>query len=155
MAQQWQLRRGNTAQNNAFTGAVGEVTADTTTGALRVHNGTKAGGYMVDSVVAYQVPTSYSTNGLTWYRKYSSGWVEMGGVWELPSYGTYYKSVQINLPVTMSNTNYSVVVTNTGDNGTAYTRTINGKTTSSFLCKSDGDTARYNGFNWYLTGMAA
>jgi len=39
-----QFRRGTTAQNNAFTGAVGEITVDTTDDRLVVHDGTNAGG---------------------------------------------------------------------------------------------------------------
>jgi len=39
-----QLRRGTTAQNDAFTGSAGELTFNTTTGALRAHDGTTAGG---------------------------------------------------------------------------------------------------------------
>jgi hypothetical protein len=39
-----QLRRGTTAQNNAFTGSAGELTFNTTTGSVRAHDGTTAGG---------------------------------------------------------------------------------------------------------------
>jgi hypothetical protein len=39
-----QLRRGTPAQNDAFTGSAGELTFNTTTGALRAHDGTTAGG---------------------------------------------------------------------------------------------------------------
>ena len=39
-----QLRRGTTAENDAFTGAVGEITVDTQTNTIRVHNGASAGG---------------------------------------------------------------------------------------------------------------
>jgi len=39
-----QLRRGTTAQNNAFTGAVGELSLDTQKDVLRVHDGSTAGG---------------------------------------------------------------------------------------------------------------
>ena len=39
-----QFRRGNTAQNNAFTGAVAEITIDTSTNTLRVHNAITPGG---------------------------------------------------------------------------------------------------------------
>lgn len=39
-----QFRRGTTTQNNVFTGSIGEVTYNTTTGALRVHDGSTAGG---------------------------------------------------------------------------------------------------------------
>ena len=39
-----QLRRGTTSQNNAFTGSAGELTFNTTTGSVRAHDGTTAGG---------------------------------------------------------------------------------------------------------------
>ena len=45
MPTQVQIRRGTTAQNNAFTGAVGEVSADTQKHTLRVHDGSQVGGY--------------------------------------------------------------------------------------------------------------
>lgn len=44
MSRQIQIRRGTAAQNDAFTGAVGEVTMDTTNKTLRVHDGETAGG---------------------------------------------------------------------------------------------------------------
>lgn len=44
MAKTLQLRRGTTAQNDAFTGAVGELSVDTTKKTLRLHDGTTAGG---------------------------------------------------------------------------------------------------------------
>jgi polygalacturonase len=44
MAQVLQLRRGTTAQNDAFTGAVAEVSVDTDRDSLRVHDGTTMGG---------------------------------------------------------------------------------------------------------------
>ena len=45
MSGQLQLRRGTTAQNNAFIGAVGELTYNTDNGGLISHNGVTAGGY--------------------------------------------------------------------------------------------------------------
>jgi Major tropism determinant N-terminal domain len=45
MAQQVQLRRGTAADHATFTGAVGEVTVDTTSNVIRVHDGSKVGGY--------------------------------------------------------------------------------------------------------------
>jgi hypothetical protein len=44
MATQVQFRRGTTTQNNAFTGAAGEITYDTDVKTLRLHDGTTAGG---------------------------------------------------------------------------------------------------------------
>ena len=39
-----QFRRGTATQNNAFTGAAGEITFDTTNKTLRVHDASTAGG---------------------------------------------------------------------------------------------------------------
>ena len=44
MSRQIQIRRGTSAENDAFTGAIGEITMDTTNKTLRVHDGTTAGG---------------------------------------------------------------------------------------------------------------
>ena len=45
MATAVQLRRGTTTQNNAFTGALGEVSVDTTLDTIRVHDGSTAGWF--------------------------------------------------------------------------------------------------------------
>ena len=101
MSEQWQLRRGTTAENDNFTGAAGEVTMDTDTGALRVHDGVTTGGKgLVDSVVEFQLPTA--DNNYTWYRKYASGWVEMGG--KAVTDGA--NPTLITLPVEVADTNY-------------------------------------------------
>ena len=47
MAKQWQIRRGTESENNDFTGAIGEVTMDTTNNTLRVHDGTTPGGHII------------------------------------------------------------------------------------------------------------
>ena len=47
MPTQVQFRRGNTGQNNTFTGAEGELTIDTTTWGIRIHDGVTAGGHPV------------------------------------------------------------------------------------------------------------
>ncbi len=52
MATQIQYRRGTGVQNDAFTGALGEVTVDTTNKTLRVHDGATIGGSNV-ATVAY------------------------------------------------------------------------------------------------------
>ena len=43
-ATQVQFRRGTTAETTVFTGAIGEVTVDTDTDSLVVHDGVTAGG---------------------------------------------------------------------------------------------------------------
>lgn len=44
MSRQIQIRRGTAAEHSAFTGAIGEITMDTTNKTLRVHDGTTPGG---------------------------------------------------------------------------------------------------------------
>ena len=44
MPTQVQFRRGTTSQNDAFTGAVGELSVDTSLDTIRVHDGSTAGG---------------------------------------------------------------------------------------------------------------
>jgi hypothetical protein len=58
MATQVQFRRGTTSQNNAFTGAQGELTIDTDVYTLRIHDGTTAGGRVVPTLTATQTFTN-------------------------------------------------------------------------------------------------
>lgn len=44
MAKQLQLRRGTTSEHATFTGAIGEITVDTTKDVVVVHDGTTVGG---------------------------------------------------------------------------------------------------------------
>ena len=95
MSRQIQIRRGSAAEHATFTGAVGEITMDTTNKTLRVHDGETAGGTVLakqseipdlsnaDYVVETQLPTA--ENNYTWYRKYKSGWVEQGGILNIAS----------------------------------------------------------------------
>ena len=45
MATQVQFRRGTTAQNNSFTGVIGELSVNTSINALRIHDGSTSGGF--------------------------------------------------------------------------------------------------------------
>lgn len=67
MAIQVQYRRGTAAENNAFTGALGEITVDTTNSTLRVHNGVTAGGSGNLATVAYVTAqiSSLSANSIS------------------------------------------------------------------------------------------
>lgn len=107
MAGKFQLRRGTTAQNNAFTGAVGELTFDTDTNGVRVHDGHTQGGLPFNTVTAFQKPTA--GNNYTWYRKWSDGWVEQGGIGTSHQYNT--TSQNVTFPVVMKDTKYQVLLT--------------------------------------------
>jgi hypothetical protein len=58
MPLQLQLRRGTSTQNDAFTGAVGEITVDTTNRTIRVHDNTTAGGSALVNISASQTLTN-------------------------------------------------------------------------------------------------
>ena len=58
MPTQLQFRRGTTAQNNAFTGAAGEISIDTTINTARVHDGSTAGGFELIQNSATQTLTN-------------------------------------------------------------------------------------------------
>ena len=62
MSKQWQIRRGTAAQNDAFTGAEGEVTMDTTHKSIRLHDGSTAGGY----TAAYMAMPGSTYDTLQW-----------------------------------------------------------------------------------------
>ena len=53
-----QFRRGTTSQNNSFTGAVGEISVDTTLDTLRIHDGSQAGGFEITQNAAAQTLTN-------------------------------------------------------------------------------------------------
>jgi len=58
MPTQLQLRRGTTAQNDAFTGAAGELSYDTEVDTIRVHDGSAAGGFEMVTLGATQTLTN-------------------------------------------------------------------------------------------------
>ena len=58
MAIQIQLRQGTSTEHNTFTGAVGEVTVDTTNKTLRVHDGSTVGGTTLATLTGGLVPTT-------------------------------------------------------------------------------------------------
>ena len=64
MARQIQLRRGTTAEHSTFTGAVAEVTVDTTKDVVVVHDGSTAGGVPMakeSALSAYATTASLAT----------------------------------------------------------------------------------------------
>lgn len=105
MARQIQIRRGSAAAHANFTGAVGEITMDTTNNTLRLHDGITPGGHPVASGTSlpetadYVIESWCAADGTSWYRKYKSGWVEQGGI---------TTSAAVNFPVPFSNTNYTI-----------------------------------------------
>ena len=68
MATQVQFRRGTTTQNNAFTGANGEISVDTDIRTLRLHDGTTGGGSatLMNTTTAQTALNKTFSSGSVW-----------------------------------------------------------------------------------------
>ena len=68
MATQVQFRRGTTTQNNAFTGANGEISVDTDIKTLRIHDGTTGGGSatLMNTTTAQTALNKTFSSGSVW-----------------------------------------------------------------------------------------
>ncbi len=163
MAQIKQWRRGTAAENNNFTGAPGEITVDTTTNTLRVHDGQTLGGTALaradsvtdmtgtDYVVAWQSPTA--DNDYTWYRKYRSGWVEMGG---------NLSGKSITFPIAFMQTPTLILSTKSNVTTAVYQNTYSTLTKTGFSGWKMGVNAgwigeanEWNGGCWMAYGISA
>lgn len=145
MATQLQLRKGTKVQNDAFTGAEAELTYDSTSKGLRLHDGVQQGGYEVPVLVSVQRPTA--ENNYTWFRVWSDGWVEQGG----KNSGTGLQTT--SLPITMADTNYTTLITTIYGSAGADIRQryVQSQTTSSF----ESNSVSLGDFYWQVIGMRA
>ena len=94
MATQVQFRRGTTTQNNAFTGAIAELTVDTEAKTIRLHDGSTAGG---GAIVATLAGTQTFTN-----KTHSSN-----SVWQGTAVGLAYGGTNANLTAVAGGVIYS------------------------------------------------
>ena len=158
MATQLQLRRGTATEINNFTGADGELVYNKSAKSLHVHDGTKKGGWMIDTLVAFQAPSS--ANNWTWYRKYASGWVEQGGQATIAAQNTNTQLfTDVNLPITMANQAYMVNVAfvTDGGNTTGLRNNSNGRGTTKLTIGTYSTSGISNSYMvaWEVKGMAA
>ena len=58
MTRKLQILRGTTALNNSYTGSVGELTMDTTTNQIRIHDGSTVGGHIIGGAPANMQTTT-------------------------------------------------------------------------------------------------
>ncbi len=96
-----------------------------------------------DYVIQSQMPTA--ENNYTWYRKYKSGWVEQGGYTSMTD-----AVITINLPVTMSDTNYTLLLFQEKNTDGQNVPGITAKTTTSFSINASSNA---NG-GWQVSGIA-
>jgi hypothetical protein len=94
MATQVQFRRGTTTQNNAFTGAIGEITYDSEAKTLRLHDGSTAGG---GSVVTINAGAQTLTNKT----------MSTNSVWQGTSVGLAYGGTAASLTAVSGGVVYS------------------------------------------------
>jgi hypothetical protein len=94
MATQVQFRRGTTTQNNAFTGAIGEITYDSEAKTLRLHDGSTAGG---GSVVTINAGAQTLTNKT----------MSTNSVWQGTSIGLAYGGTAASLTAVSGGVVYS------------------------------------------------
>ena len=141
MSRQIQIRRGTEEEHTNFTGAVGEITMDTTNKTLRIHDGETVGGTVLakqedidvaDYVIETQLPTA--ENNYMWFRKYKSGWIEQGGFFSLSgSWGSgSAPSKSIILPCPMSNNKYCITMARGSSDGMILTSICQNLTTTGF-----------------------
>lgn len=113
----------------------------------------------IDYVVEFQAPTA--ENNYTWYRKYKSGWVEQGGIKNIPSRtNSGESSAFVIFPIPMGDTNYTGQISY--QSGGSYFANCmltfsNRRTTGvdlMFYFLGTGTTAAFL-VGWQISGMAA
>ena len=92
-------------------------------------------------------------SGDSWYRLWSDGWIEQGGVVAVSGNdGDGIKAITVNLLLTMQNANYTVSVAS--DNGYCYA-TYGTRTTTTLIVRSSnrvGNTAPNGNIIWSIKG---
>lgn len=131
MARQIQIRRGTAEEHKNFTGAIGEITMDTTNNTLCVHDGETAGGTPLAKQsdldnADYVIDAWCNTDKTQWYRKYKSGWLEQGG------YGTISNTSKKIIFQIAFNQKPTVHVSGVYENGTSWAFIKKGPTNTEF-----------------------
>lgn len=91
-------------------------------------------------------------NNHAWYRKYSDGWVEQGGIHHRGSAGD-----TVNLPIAMSNEYYELQLTAVNPTNITRYAFANTYTSTYFKCGTADDQSPNNDgdIRWYVCGYAA
>lgn len=77
MTRKLQILRGTTAQNNAYTGAVGELTMDTDRNEVRIHDGQTVGGIKIgdrNMPILTSMFFDHILNDISWLRADTFSW---------------------------------------------------------------------------------
>lgn len=103
----------------------------------------------IPAVPKAYVTTTYSS-GTSWYRKYSDGWIEQGGVSAVISDG----STSITFPTKFSNTNYTVLSIARHPTSNSSITTVRDLTTTTVTLTFDvEDGSGSSAVQWYACGF--
>lgn len=86
------------------------------------------------------------SSGREWYRKYSDGWVEQGGLSDSANH------VTVTLPVSMANINYTIALGPFGRDGDAVSRAVVKLSTTTFSIKVGYDNSLARQSFWVVAG---
>ena len=101
----------------------------------------------------FQAPTA--ENNYTWYKKYTNGWVEQGGLFDALSNNSGTENT-VYLPIRMADTNYTAVPgLHSVTNDTGIYLFVKTKSTDSVIFMSNLAAVDLSGQNWMVCGMAA
>lgn len=174
-ATQVKRRRGTTAQNDAFTGAEGEIVVDTEKHTLRVHDGATLGGFEMarqadlnDKAATSYVDTQLLSKANTDLSNVPDNYdyvvesqmptADNGYTWYrkyksgwveqggIDSTGAGTKT--ITLPIVMKDNNY-IILTATESGTSTHNATVYGRTTTSFTA-SKSNTVCF----WQVSGVS-
>ena len=151
-----QILRGTTAQNNAYTGVIGELTMDTEKKQLRIHDGSTAGGKVVGGDgITNQNTASGATNPIyDWVgtlAEYQAQNIETNHPdwvcyitddFSAQAYDAYSKGQSDNLFVTKGHQVIEFQEPTAANNYTWYRKYADGGAVSNNVC-------------WQVSGMAA
>jgi hypothetical protein len=103
--------------------------ADISAGLMRVENKMDEYTDIVAHIESFIVETWKSDDGSSWYRKYSDGWIEQGGV--TPNVNADSHTVTLNTPFTTVNYHVNFITTGTGKDG-SFGHCVSERTNTTF-----------------------
>lgn len=153
MAKRLQLRKGNTADHSTFTGALAELSVNTQTGSLLLHDGVTVGGHAV--AMAAAVDSALANKQNTSEKGQANGYASLGSdglvpLAQLPAAATGgVDSVAVNAPLVNNGTPADVAISIP-----AASAIVDGYMSSANWSKLDGIQAGANNYVLPVAGIS-